>query len=117
MTQALVPQAGWERELITESVRAAVLKVMGGGFSPDFIHRITDITTSGVLELVLTKKQSEKFRMVIPDFTGFVLMCRLLDEIEKTIPAVSQIHLECPLVTRHEFMGCLNSKGVVGEAD
>jgi hypothetical protein len=94
---------------------------MGGGFSPAFIHRITDITTSGVLELVLTKKQSEKqsetFRMVIPDFTGFVLMCRLLDEIEKTIPAVSQIHLRCPLVTRHEFMGCLNSKGVVGEAD
>ncbi len=109
--------SGWERELITESVRAASLRVMGGRFSPALIHKITALTVEGVVDLVIHKQQSKVFLAVMTDFQVFVLMCRLLAEIEKEIPAVAQVDMRCAMVTRDELMNCIASKGAVGEAD
>ena len=50
------------------------------------------------------------------DFKAFVLMCRILDRIEKTIPIAGNLQVTCKDVTRDDLQGWLALQGDSGEA-
>lgn len=102
------PEVSWEADLITEVVRDAVMKHMKGHYSVAMIVRMTRLTSNGLVEFLRTRKHPTAFSPVMTDFQGFILICRILAEVEKTIPAVADIIIRCESVTRFDMTRILN---------
>lgn len=115
----VVKELPWLVELTTEVARDATLKVMGGKFSPPTIIKMSDLFAKATYNFMVSQmqKSAPQFEVPMSDFASFTIMCAICQEMEKTIPILGNLKIQCKLVNRGEFQEWCEGFKDAGQAD
>lgn len=80
--------------LISEITMRATSKVLGPGVHPQRVAAIAEPLVDGIMDLVVSQdSQSEPPAVTFKDYVAWEIWNRIIDEIEKEIPVVSEINV------------------------